>query len=94
MSNATTRPNILLLMADQQKATSLPEYGNPDVHAPALTALAQARRAGRDVSYVQHPFCLPSRTSLMTGRYPQATRVHFNGDTVPPGRSLAGRTAA
>jgi arylsulfatase A-like enzyme len=37
---AGRRPNVLLLMADQQKATSLPLYGNPDVRTPALDALA------------------------------------------------------
>src|SRR5687768_6492994 len=76
------RPNILFLMADQQKATSLPQYGNPDTRAPQLEALA-----GRGVTclnaYVQHPFCVPSRAAFLTGRYPQATGVHHNGHRLP-----------
>ena len=34
-------PNIVLLLADQQKATSLGLYGNADVKTPALESLAQ-----------------------------------------------------
>src|SRR5687768_15775653 len=74
-------------MADQQKATSLPHYGNPDVRAPALMELA-ARGIQAQTCYVQHPFCLPSRASLITGRYPQATRVHSNGHRIPPDEVL------
>ncbi|HEV2125192.1 MAG TPA: hypothetical protein VGW38_20775 [Chloroflexota bacterium] len=35
-----TRPNILIVRTDQQKASSLGLYGNPDVHTPALERLA------------------------------------------------------
>ena len=76
------RPNIVFLMADQQKATSLPQYGNPDTRAPHLEALA-----GRGVTclntYAQHPFCVPSRAAFLTGRYPQATGVHHNSHRLP-----------
>ena len=76
------RPNVVLLMADQQKATSLPLYGNPDVRAPAIDALA-ARGVVARTCFVSAPFCLPSRWSLMTGRFPHATGVHRNGDSRP-----------
>lgn len=73
------RPNVLLLMADQQKATSLPLYGNPDTRTPALDALA-ARGVWARHCFVPHPFCFPSRSSLMTGRYAHAHGVRANGD--------------
>ncbi len=76
------RPNVVLLMADQQKATSLPLYGNPDVRTPAIDALAAGGVVARNC-FVSVPFCLPSRWSLMTGRYAHATGVHRNGDSRP-----------
>ena len=33
--------NTVMIMVDQQKASSLPMYGNPIVHTPNLEALAQ-----------------------------------------------------
>ncbi|MGH2356203.1 MAG: sulfatase family protein [Chloroflexota bacterium] len=76
------RPNILFLMADQQKATSLPQYGNPDTRSPHLDALA-SRGVTLTHAYVQHPFCVPSRAAFLTGRYPQAMGVHHNSHRVP-----------
>lgn len=75
------RPNVLLLMADQQKATSLSLYGNPDVRTPALEALAARGVLARHCLTPQ-PFCFPSRCSLLTGRYPHAHGVRGNGRTL------------
>jgi arylsulfatase len=77
------RLNVVLLMADQQKATSLRLYGNPDTRTPALDALA-ARGVWARQCLVPHPFCFPSRCSLMTGRYPHAHGVRGNGATLSP----------
>ena len=79
----SSRPNIVLLMADQQKATALPMYGNPDVRAPHLQALA-GRGVLFNTCFTAHPFCLPSRAALMTGRYAHATGVRGNGDSWAP----------
>ena len=67
-------PNIVLLMADQQKATSLGLYGNPDVRTPVLDALA-ARGLLAQNYFVQHPLCFPSRATIMTGLYPHTHGV-------------------
>ncbi len=75
-------PNIVLLLADQQKATSLGLYGNPDVKTPGLEALAQ-RGVVFENYFTPHPFCLPARCVLMTGRYAHAIGVHGNGYTLP-----------
>ncbi|HEV2124847.1 MAG TPA: sulfatase-like hydrolase/transferase [Chloroflexota bacterium] len=80
-SSKPRRPNIVLLMADQQKASSLPLYGNPDTHTPTLDALAARGVWARDF-FVAHPFCFPSRCSLMTGRYAHAHGVRGNGRTL------------
>ncbi len=56
-------PNILVIMTDQQKATAIQMYGNPDVPAPALERLA-ARGIRFDQCYTPHPLCVPSRVSF------------------------------
>jgi arylsulfatase A-like enzyme len=76
------RPNVVIMMADQQKATSLPLYGNPDTRTPHLDALA-TRGVWAPRYFVAHPFCHPSRCSLFTGRYPHAHGVRFNGTGLP-----------
>jgi arylsulfatase A-like enzyme len=75
-------PNIVLLLADQQKATSLGLYGNPNVKTPTLEALAQ-RGVVLENYFTPHPFCLPARCILMTGRYAHAIGVRGNGFTLP-----------
>ena len=40
-------PNVLVVMTDQQKATSLGLYGNPDVRTPALEGLYAPRARPR-----------------------------------------------
>ena len=82
-------------MADQQKATSLPLYGNPDYRTPALDALA-ARGAWARHCFVPQPFCFPSRCSLLTGRYAHAhgvrgQRAHSERGRAAPGRAPEAR---
>lgn len=67
--------NIVLMLADQLRADSLGCYGNPIVRTPHIDALAAAGvQYGQ--AFAQHPQCVPSRSSLITGRYP-----HINGAT-------------
>lgn len=75
-------PNIVLLLADQQKATSLGLYENADVETPTLEALARKGVVFENY-FTPHPFCLPARCILMTGRYAHAIGVHGNGFTLP-----------
>jgi len=65
------RPNVLLLITDQQSATMLSCGGNPYLSTPAMDSLsATGRRFER--AYCTNPVCMPSRFSLMTGRMPSA----------------------
>ncbi len=73
----TDRPNILLIMTDQHSAHLLGAAGNAHVRTPHLDALAAAGTRF-DRAYVTFPLCVPSRTSMMTGRYPHQLGVHSN----------------
>lgn len=78
------RPNIVIIMTDEQKANALPMYGNPVVAAPNLARLA-ADGARFDHAYATCPLCVPARVSLMTGRYPHTTGSRTNLFLMRPG---------
>lgn len=78
-----TQPNILLIMTDQQKATAIRMYGNPDVPTPSLERLA-ARGIRFDQCYTPHPLCVPARVSFWTGRYAHENGSRTNEIPMPP----------
>jgi arylsulfatase A-like enzyme len=67
--------NLVLFLPDQQRADTLACYGGVKVHAPNLNKLA-SESVVFERTYVTHPVCTPSRSSLMTGTWP-----HTNGCT-------------
>jgi arylsulfatase A-like enzyme len=70
-----TRPNILLIVSDDQGYRDLGCFGSDEAQTPNLDRLA--REGVRLTSfYVTWPACTPSRGSLLTGRYPQRHGVY------------------
>jgi len=80
------RPNILVIMSDQMKATASHLYGNPFCRTPHLERLA-----GEGVLFEQaftpHPLCVPARVALWTGQYPHTNGARRN-ETLMPGDAL------
>jgi arylsulfatase A-like enzyme len=72
---AHRKPNLVLFLPDQQRADTIARYGGVKVHAPNLNKLA-SEAVVFERTYVTHPVCTPSRSSLMTGTWP-----HTNGCT-------------
>ncbi|KAF0884522.1 STS sulfatase, partial [Crocuta crocuta] len=68
-SHAATRPNFVLLLADDLGIGDVGCYGNKTLRTPNIDRLA-----GGGVKLTQHlaasPLCTPSRAAFMTGRYP------------------------
>ena len=64
------RPNILLIVSDDQGYHDLGCFGGTGVKTPNLDRLA-AGGVRLTSFYVSWPACTPSRASLLTGRYPQ-----------------------
>ncbi|VGO22321.1 sulfatase family protein [Pontiella sulfatireligans] len=73
------RPNILWIITDQQVADGMSCTGNPNLNTPAMDSLA-ANGVRFERAYCANPICVPSRTSMMTGRMPHETGVTLNMD--------------
>lgn len=73
------RLNLLLIMTDQQSADMLRSAGNRELTTPGMDWLA--RHGVRfERAYCAHPICVPSRSSMMTGRMPHEIGVDCNID--------------
>lgn len=68
VSAAAPKPNIVYLLADDLGRADVGFMGGKDIPTPNLDALAKSG-AVLDAFYVQ-PVCSPTRSALMTGRYP------------------------
>ncbi len=72
------RPNIILIMTDQQRYDSIAALGFPYAVTPNLDALVEKGVTLTDC-HINAPSCVPSRASLFTGYYPHTTGVLANG---------------
>ncbi|MBI2478656.1 MAG: sulfatase-like hydrolase/transferase [Planctomycetia bacterium] len=78
----TEKPNIVLIISDDQTYTDFGFMGNTQVQTPNLDRLA-ARSARYVNGYVPSSVCRPSLVTLLTGLYPHQHGIHFNHP--PPG---------
>ena len=63
---ASERPNVVLIMTDDQGYGDLGFHGNDRIETPNLDALA--RESVQFKHFYVCPVCSPTRASLMTGR--------------------------
>ena len=64
-----SRPNIVLVMADDQGWGDMAYYGHPVLQTPNFDAMA-AEALRFDQFYAAAPVCSPTRGSVLTGRHP------------------------
>lgn len=72
---AAAKPNVLLIVSDDQGYPDLGCIGTKPIKTPNLDRLA-AEGVRATSFYVTWPACTPSRGSLLTGRYPQRNGLY------------------
>lgn len=66
------RPNVIVIMSDDQGGGDYGFMGNNVIRTPELDAMT--KRSGLLSKFYVSPVCAPTRASLMTGRYNYRTR--------------------
>lgn len=79
---AQERPNVIVIITDDQGYGDLGITGNPHVQTPVIDQFAT--ESVRFNNFYVSPVCAPTRSSLMTGRYSLRTGVRdtYNGGAI------------
>ena len=75
-------PNVIFIISDEMKATSLKMYSEYGVETPKLENLAKNGVLYKN-AITPHPLCVPARTSLVTSRFPSSTGCRRNETFLP-----------
>lgn len=70
-TNSVKRPNIVLIMTDDQGFGDVGFHGNTELNTPNLDRLAS--ESAEFTNFYVQPLCTPTRAALLTGRYPERT---------------------
>lgn len=90
----TGRPDILVILSDQQRPDTMGIYGQELPSTPHLDALG-ATGTVFDQAFCVQPVCGPARASIQTGRIPSSVGCWRNGLALPEHTdTLATRLAA
>jgi len=76
---ADSRPNIILIITDQQRFDTIAALGSPYMDTPNLDRLVREGVAFRN-QFVTAASCAPARASLFTGYFPHTTGIYKNAD--------------
>ena len=68
------RPNVLVILTDDQGTLDARCYGATDLYTPAMDSIAA--RGIRFTQAYSHTVCCPARALLLTGRHPQRSNVN------------------
>ncbi|MCZ6634521.1 MAG: sulfatase-like hydrolase/transferase [bacterium] len=82
------RPNILMIMCDQMKATASHLYGNPFCETPSMERLAKEGVLFQH-AITPYPLCVPCRVSFWTSQFPHSHGGRRNQTLMPAGATHA-----
>src|SRR5438445_2103673 len=72
-ASAADRPNVLLVITDDQGFGDLGAHGNPVIKTPHLDAFA--KQSVWLKNFYVSPVCSPTRSSLLSGQYNYRTGI-------------------
>ncbi len=84
-ANSADRPSIIFILADDLGYGDLSCYPNSRPGATPMIDRLAREGVRMTHAYAAFPVCSPTRTALMTGRYPQRDGVYGNADGSTPG---------
>ncbi|MEQ9376881.1 MAG: arylsulfatase [Imperialibacter sp.] len=84
LAQQVRKPNVIIILTDDQGYGDLGITGNPHVKTPVIDAFA--RESARLNNFYVSPVCAPTRSSLLTGRYSLRTGIR---DTYNGGATMA-----
>ena len=76
------KPNVLVIMCDQMKATASHLYGNTFCHTPSLERLSN-EGVRYQHAITPHPLCVPARVSFWTSQFPHSHGGRRNETPMP-----------
>ncbi len=76
LSPKVEKPNIIFLMTDDQRWDNMGCYGRPEFNTPNIDQLSE-QGVTFDNAFYTVAICMPSRVTMMTGRYYSNHRVGF-----------------
>ena len=66
VAGATSQPNIVFLLTDDQRSDTIAALGNPHIETPNLDALVR-RGTVFTRAHAENPICVASRAAILTG---------------------------
>ena len=72
---ADARPNIILILSDNQSSSLLGTYGNKEIKTPNIDRLANEGIRFNN-AFAVNGVCSPTRATLLTGLIPSQTGIH------------------
>lgn len=85
-----TRPNILIIYADQMRYDAMGCAGNPVIKTPNIDRLSR-EGVHFEEAYTSYPICCPFRASVLTGKYAQNHGMIQNHFPLRGGARVFGR---
>ncbi len=76
------KPNVIVIMADQLKATASSVYGNSFCETPSIERLANEGVLYKN-AFTPHPLCVPARISLWASQFPHTHGGRRNETLMP-----------
>ena len=86
-TDSSSRPNIVVLVADDLGWRDVGSYGNRGIRTPNIDRLARSGLLVR-FAFGTSPQCSPSRISTLSGKYSHATRTEDLHTPLPEGERL------